>query len=434
MSDSDDVQEIQNETSVIIDKRKGRGRKRDPTKIVTQPKKARKERQLLQATARTEIPPQTAPQPLQAVIQTPLSVLQHPQTVVQPPRTGLLPSQTIQPLQAVPHPNDGSTPVSTFVQLTVPPNVFPSPTLNNTLQPPLQHTVPSSFAAPTASTMSLLNALNDDKLGIILPVLVRMEHKIDQLMAIVGAKLGQGIENHNLNAAVTRTLNNASGQVHVTSNTPQSNTTGSQQSTSTITHIQENAKSTVAQLFGIQIENEEDNTEFVQNVDKGFNAAFPGMTARQRIQLGMAKITEKTLPDDLNFPLSRDDLIALQAKSTSTMNFAVRLLREMFTPEELLGRNLSGVRGKEKVDPARVEVIKEIVFKIYRTSPSDRELLWRYCRKAMDSFLRKMQRPTDVVKVKAQRDPRSFQVTDAPVSEASDVTLSKPPESAQTQS
>ena len=121
--------------------------------------------------------------------------------------------------------------------------------------------------------------------------------------------------------------------------------------------------------------------------------SLPGISARQRMQLEMAKITEQTLPDDLNFPISRDNLIALQARSNSTMNFAVRLLRELFTPDELFGRNISGVRGKDQVDPRRVEMIKEILFKIYRTSPADKELLWRYCRKAMDSFLRKMQRP-----------------------------------------
>ena len=118
-----------------------------------------------------------------------------------------------------------------------------------------------------------------------------------------------------------------------------------------------------------------------------------GISARQRIQLEMAKITEQTLPEDLDFPISRDNLIALQVKSNSTMNFAVRLLRELFTPDELYGRNISGVRGKDQVDPTRVEMIKDILFKIYRTSPADKELLWRYCRKAMDSFLRKMHRP-----------------------------------------
>ena len=239
-------------------------------------------------------------------------------------------------------------------------------------------------------------------------------------MAMMGAN-NQATGN-NLSAAVSSGVqNNVSGQVNNASSTSQSNVAKTQtSSSSTGGNIQANARATVARLFDTQVEGEEESEQTA--ADKGVNesVAIRGMTSRQRIQLEMAKITEKTLPEDLNFPLSRDDLIALQAKSTSTMNFAVRLLREMFTREELLGRNLSGVRGKERVDPARVEIIKEIVFKIYRTSPSDRELLWRYCRKAMDSFLRKMQRPVEVVK--DQYDSPSFLATDKTLSGPSNVT------------
>lgn len=363
-----------------------------------------------------QIPLQTAShQPLQALIQPTLPVLQYPHSVLQPPQTGLQPSQAVpqsQPVQVVAHPGDGSTPIPTFVQYTMPPNIFTSPVMNSTNQPLVQSAVPTS--------LSVLNALNDDKLGIILPVLVRMEHKIDQLMAMMGAN-NQATGN-NLSAAVSSGVQNTvSGQVNNASSTSQSNAAKTQtSSSSTGANIQANARATVARLFDTQVEGEEESEQTA--TDKGVNesVAIRGMTSRQRIQLEMAKITEKTLPEDLNFPLSRDDLIALQAKSTSTMNFAVRLLREMFTREELLGRNLSGVRGKERVDPARVEIIKEIVFKIYRTSPSDRELLWRYCRKAMDSFLRKMQRPVEVVK--DQYDSPSFLATDKTLSGSSNVT------------
>lgn len=363
-----------------------------------------------------QMPLQTTPhQPLQALIQPTLPVLQYPQSVLQPPQIGLQPSQVVpqsQPVQVVPHPGDGSTPIPTFVQYTMPPNIFTSPVLNSTSQPLVQSAVPTS--------LSVLNALNDDKLGIILPVLVRMEHKIDQLMSMMGAN-NQATGN-NLSAAVTSGVqNNVSEQMNNASSTSQSNAAKTQtSSSSTGANIQANARATVARLFDTQGEGEEEPKQTA--TDKGVNesVAIRGMTSRQRIQLEMAKITEKTLPEDLNFPLSRDDLIALQAKSTSTMNFAVRLLREMFTREELLGRNLSGVRGKERVDPARVEIIKEIVFKIYRTSPSDRELLWRYCRKAMDSFLRKMQRPVEVVK--DQYDSPSFLATDKTLSGSSNVT------------
>lgn len=58
--------------------------------------------------------------------------------------------------------------------------------------------------------------------------------------------------------------------------------------------------------------------------------------------------------------------------------------------EELIGRNIFGVWGKDRVDLVRIVIIKEIVFKIYRILALDKELLWKYCYKVMDSFLRKM--------------------------------------------
>lgn len=324
--------------------------------------------------------------------------------------------------------------------------------------------------------MSLLSALQDDKLGLLLPVLVRMEHKIDQLMAMMESKSNAGLEsgNHSNSSTVgsqsnATTVGSQSGAITVGS---QSNATamGNQiSSTAAANHIHQNANIMGNQLNystrGTQ-KNATTNNQTNKNAESTnqlnvtttgnpsntngnapqcnsgtamatqssastvvsqstassndttlenqgaadtemgsqlkaltslssfvLSNSLPGMTASQRIRLEMAKITEQTLPDNLNLPISRDELIALQAKSTSTMNFAVRLLREFFRPEELIGRNISGVRGKDRVDPARIAVIKDIVFKIYRTSPSDKELLWRYCHKAMDSFLRKMQRP-----------------------------------------
>jgi len=350
--------------------------------------------------------------------------------------------------------------------------------LNSTLQTPLQHGVQPSLTASHSSTMSLLSALQDDKLGLILPMLVRMEHKIDQLMAMMGSKSNTGMTGLEIgnqsnattagsqsNATTVRcqsaatTVGNqsnatamgnqsystaAANHIHqnadIIGNQLNSSTRGTQRNatmnnqtntnvvstnqsnvTSTATPSNNNALGPQSNTAAIAVQssastmesqsNTSSNDTTLKNQGDGDTAmgsqlkaltslssfvlsnSLPGMTASQRIRLEMAKITEQTLPDDLNLPISRDELIALQAKSTSTMNFAVRLLRELFTREELIGRNISGVRGKDRVDPARIAIIKEIVFKIYRTSPSDKELLWRYCHKAMDSFLRKMQRP-----------------------------------------
>ena len=429
--------------------------------------------------------------------QHPHTVPQTPQTVPHPPHSAPHPAHAVplpapgvlQPAHAVPQPTqtapviphhgsmEGSLHPS-VVQFAVPPNFFPSSMLNSTLQTPLQHGVQPSLTASQSSTMSLLSALQDDKLGLILPVLVRMEHKIDQLMAMMGSKSNTGmtgleIGNH-LNATTVGSQSNATkvgsqsgaaaaaghqsnatamenqsgstvvanrihqdasvmeNQSNSSTGTQRNATTNNQTNTNPARTNQTNVTSTstpsntstlapqsntmamAAQTTATTMESQSNTSsndttlknQRVADTEMGshpkalaplssfvLSNSLPGMTASQRIRLEMAKITEQTLPDDLNLPISRDELIALQAKSTSTMNFAVRLLRELFTREELIGRNISGVRGKDRVDPARIAVIKEIVFKIYRTSASDKELLWRYCHKAMDSFLRKMQRP-----------------------------------------
>ena len=366
--------------------------------------------------------------------------------------------------------------------------------------------------------MSLLNALHDEKLGLLIPVMVRMEHKMDQLMALMGEMGSQ------LNAIMIKSQSNASTMGNQSnaslignqSNTMmmgsqsnssiianqsnaaimgnQSNTTvmGKQSSTTVIanqsnttmgsqsnaivgnqsnaaTGCQSNAiirnqsntarESQSIAILGNQsnaamgsqsnvtfVENQSnaaiqtpsdvsmiasqsnttamethfssstleiqsnanttselnmnesitENNDNMMEFDSGVETAIstPGLvetrSQRGKNQSDMTKTTEQVLPDDLNLPLSRELLFALKAKSNSTMNFAVKLLRELFTMEELQGKNISGSRGKDQVDPKRVQLIREMVFKAYSTVPSDRDNVWRYCRKAMDSFLRGM--------------------------------------------
>ena len=311
--------------------------------------------------------------------------------------------------------------------------------------------------------MSLLSALQDDKLALILPVLVRMEHKIDQIMAMMGAKSSAGMnglqtekqlnsnmignqpkantgktqsnsaamgnesidsesENQAIPAAIGNQLNSGKMANHLTASLlgKQSHSvmkgnqmatapiksnpvvTETQSSASTM-DAQSNASLTETHSSDSSVENGGDAdivmeapTAETSNITPSSNTSdlYPGLpTAQGRVtQRKMAKITENTLPENLSFPISRDNIIAMQAKSTSTMNFAVRLMRELFTLEELDGKNISGARGKDRVDPNRVEIIKEIVFQVYRTLPSDRDMVWRCCRKAMDSFMRRMKR------------------------------------------
>lgn len=95
---------------------------------------------------------------------------------------------------------------------------------------------------------------------------------------------------------------------------------------------------------------------------------------------------EEVSSDD---PLRPQSLVTIKAQSSSSMNFAVRLLRAFFTRPELKGKNVSGMRGKEQLDPEQITKIKNFVYEFYPTPPSERELVWRECRKAIDSYLRK---------------------------------------------
>ena len=89
------------------------------------------------------------------------------------------------------------------------------------------------------------------------------------------------------------------------------------------------------------------------------------------------------------YHVPHEELFTLKNRSRSRANFAVLLLKRLFEPSELEGRNIAGVRGKEKVNPVKVSQIKEIVNSFFPTSASEEVSSWRECRRAMDEFLRR---------------------------------------------
>ena len=86
--------------------------------------------------------------------------------------------------------------------------------------------------------------------------------------------------------------------------------------------------------------------------------------------------------------LSTDCLMFLRSKSTSERNFAVQVVRHLFKPHELDGRNVRGVNGKLPLDSAKLERVRELVSRYYPVPLSCKESQWRDCRKAIDTYLR----------------------------------------------
>ena len=115
-------------------------------------------------------------------------------------------------------------------------------------------------------------------------------------------------------------------------------------------------------------------------------------SALEEPSLEMLAFHEETPSQDVMQEVepSSETLLLVRAQASSSKNFAVKLLKNMFKTYELKGRNINGLRGKEPVDPVRVAKIKQYVQKFYPGSPYEQESIWRDCRKAMDSFLRKL--------------------------------------------
>ncbi len=92
---------------------------------------------------------------------------------------------------------------------------------------------------------------------------------------------------------------------------------------------------------------------------------------------------------DQQVTLINDSIVQLRHQSSSATSFAVKLVRQMFETHELVGRNVSGVRGKKPLDGNKITKIREIVCQFYPAPTAEAMETWKNCRKAIDSFLRK---------------------------------------------
>ena len=81
-------------------------------------------------------------------------------------------------------------------------------------------------------------------------------------------------------------------------------------------------------------------------------------------------------------------LFAVRSKALSVRNFAVQLNRALFKPEELQGRNVRGMGGKQPLNPEKIQTIKNVICKYYPTPPDGRDSQWRECRTAVNTFFR----------------------------------------------
>ena len=110
----------------------------------------------------------------------------------------------------------------------------------------------------------------------------------------------------------------------------------------------------------------------------------PGMEMTTNLQLGGPELPVFELSDSL--------LQFMKLKAKSSSNFAVLCMREMFTLEERKNSNISGTRGKFKLDPngQRLDTIISYVMKVYNITESERFRYRKQCFLTMDQANRNL--------------------------------------------
>ena len=89
--------------------------------------------------------------------------------------------------------------------------------------------------------------------------------------------------------------------------------------------------------------------------------------------------------------LSAEEIERLRGGSTSRMNFASKLNRQLFSVLERRQCNVRGRQGKGQLDPEKVEYIKEVTFRMYPLEEDETErMAWNACIVAIDESNRRL--------------------------------------------
>jgi hypothetical protein len=78
------------------------------------------------------------------------------------------------------------------------------------------------------------------------------------------------------------------------------------------------------------------------------------------------------------------------SESSSRKNLAAKLVRQVFSTLERESSNVMGLKGKKRLDPCRIELVRSLTFSLQPIKPGENEEeKWRKeCIKAIDSAYR----------------------------------------------
>ena len=89
-----------------------------------------------------------------------------------------------------------------------------------------------------------------------------------------------------------------------------------------------------------------------------------------------------------------DYLIVSRGKSCSRRNFAVNLVRYLFTAEEMAQSNCSGTRGKNRLDQERLGTVQQTTLTLWPVEDRvEQRAEWARCIYSIDEACRRLNRP-----------------------------------------
>ena len=87
-------------------------------------------------------------------------------------------------------------------------------------------------------------------------------------------------------------------------------------------------------------------------------------------------------------------LVVSRGKSCSRRNFAVNLVRYLFTPEEMAHSNCSGTRGKGRLEQERLAIVRRTTLTLWPVEDKLQEKgEWAKCIYSIDEACRRLNRP-----------------------------------------
>ena len=107
---------------------------------------------------------------------------------------------------------------------------------------------------------------------------------------------------------------------------------------------------------------------------------------------GSSVASVEEIVDDLPELISPSILTPIYVKSCSRRNFASRLVAKLFDRETRLRSNVNG-RGKDKLDPEKIEYVKKKVFQYFPVCGVERQASeWQLCILSIDEFNRRLKK------------------------------------------